>query len=190
MADWRLRSDDEVLRARSGKNPDRKQCRGPCQQELPREAFDVDSGKPDGLKSWCKQCRQAKRKHAAGVSLGDFLARVDDRVLASLRGTQPGGTNLPHQVQALEAILALFGGIQGFAMYYTANCLAAPPGSQTRERALSKVIGMIEACSDSGKVSKPRELLTDEELDALIDERAARLRLAQHTIEGVARESA
>lgn len=154
-----------------------KQCRGPCHKVLAFEEFDRDESKPDKYKAWCKECRKARREAKTKSSLDETLAKIDDNLLAALRDSQPGGTNIPHQVQALEEIMSLLGGASGFAMYYTGTMLAAPPGSQTRERMLNKLLALVQSCSDDGKVSKPRELMTDEELEASIKQRAQRLGL-------------
>lgn len=170
-----------------------KQC-GHCQERLPLddEHFDRDSSRPDGYRSWCKKCRserkQAEVEHNTKDALQQLMERMDANVLATLSGAPTGGTNLPHQVQSLEQIVSLLGGVRGFAMQFVACLQAAPPGSAVRASMLKKVMEAIQLCSDDAKVSKPRELMSDEELAASVEQRIKRLRIAP--IDGEARESA
>lgn len=189
MATWRMRSEEEMDRAEKGRDPDIKKCRGPCQLERPRAEFDDDNGKADGKKGWCKECRKERALAKKENQFREVLENMDLSLLESLANARPGGTNLPHHFQVLESITALFGGVQGFAMYWNATFLAAPPGSQTRERMLTKMLGAYQAASDDGKVSKPRELMSKEELEASVQERLKRLRVAPDTIDGEAREA-
>jgi hypothetical protein len=175
MASWQLRSEDEMDKAERGLNPDLRQCTGPCQQRLTKDRFDKDASKADGLKAWCKECRRNKREAERDKQISQVLGDLDAATLVQLASAPSGGSALPHQVQALEAVMQLFGGVNGFANMYVANILAAPPGSQARQRALDKVWTAIQMCSDDAKVSKPREQMTDEELDQVTRERMKRM---------------
>jgi hypothetical protein len=149
-----------------------KQCGGPCHKWLPDEYFDKDETKADGLRTWCKKCRSKKAEHKAKQQASKDVAKImegiEAPVLATLRDTRGGGTNLPHQTQALERIIQLLGGLDGFAAFYVANILAAPPGSIIRERMLNKILAAIQLVSDDARVSKPRGQMSDEELAARI----------------------
>lgn len=138
-----------------------------CNLSLLVEDFDVDASKPDGRKSHCKTCRSLEPKKLiadTNRALSEFLQRMDAGVLANLSGSEPGGTLVPHRVQFLEEVLALLGGVRGLAMQYVANMQAANPGSAIKQRMLDKLVQAIHLSSDDGKVSKPREMMTDEEL--------------------------
>lgn len=167
IPEWPARQNDSEMR----------KCRGPCQQVLDVNEFDVDKDKVSGRKAWCKACR-ARKKAANNISDAEqIVASIDGTVLAQLKQASVGGTMLPHQIQALEAIMQLIGGVDGYAMLWAQTFTAAPPGSQTRERMLANLHKAIQACSDDGKVSKPRELMSDDELQASIDEKMKRLGL-------------
>jgi hypothetical protein len=204
MADFPVKSEEEVLAAiahlrkearkeyihknkRNGHEKTvalskTKLCGGPCQLAKTLDNFDRDRSKPGGYKSWCKECRK-KRDASEGE---DVIARavneLDMELLARVAGAPIGGSNMPHQVKLMETILARLGGVEGMATLAVANMLAAPPGSQQRERFLSKVISLVQACSGDGKVSKPRELMSDEELKADTDKRMERLGLVVDAI--------
>lgn len=170
--------------------PQLKFCGGPCQKQKPIEAFARQSDKPDGRKPWCKQCLKERKLAQKKKQLDYALEHIDERALATLSQAKPGGTNLPHQVQALESIMSLIGGVQGFALLFAANMAATNPGSETRSRILNKVLSAIQLCSDDAKVAKPRHLMSDEELDAAINERMNRLRIHQVIEPESVRESA
>jgi hypothetical protein len=50
--------------------------------DKPLTEFNVDPGKPDGVHSWCKPCRNSHRK---STSNGKYRSAVSDRVLQALR---------------------------------------------------------------------------------------------------------
>lgn len=159
-----------------------------CGDTLPLAEFDVDRSKPDGHKSWCKTCRatsELEKNNQKIVrnqdAMQELFARIDGEALLSLSIAVSGGTNVPHQIQALEEIIALFGGVKGFALHFVATYQAAAPGSATRERMLLKLLTAIQVASEGGGVSKPRELMSDEELEAAAREHA--LRIAKDTLD-------
>ncbi len=140
-----------------------RKCKGPCQRELELEDFDRDSSKPDGYKAWCKDCRKVDQRSEAKSDIDKAIENLDAKALLLIKGAA-GGTNLPHQTEALEKIVEILGGVGGFAAYYVGNIVAADPGSVTRERMLNKILSAIQLCSDDAKVQKPRHLMSDEEL--------------------------
>lgn len=156
---------------------DTKRCTGPCQQMLARAEFDADESKADGLRSWCKQCRKKKAEVKEQQEIIEIVQNIEAPVLATLSEVQTGGTNLPHRVEALERIISLLGGLNGFAAFYVSQIIAAPPGGVVRERMLNRVLSAIELSSDDAKVSKPRHLMSDEELDARFQAQLAALPL-------------
>jgi hypothetical protein len=161
-----------------------------CSLKLLVEDFDIDESKADGRKSWCQTCRETDRIEKQNRALSDnegnvrrLIDKIDAGVLLTLSEAQPGGTNVPHRVQLLEEIIALMGGVRGVAMQYVATFQAAPPGSAIRQRLLDKLVNAVHLSSEGGGVSKPRELMSDEELEREIAKRA--IRLAQDTLPDV-----
>lgn len=148
-----------------------KHCFGPCQQMLNREEFDADSSKSDGLRSWCKQCRKKKEISNEFEQIAKVVQSIEAPILATLGSAQSGGTNIPHQLQVIEGIVGLMGGIDGFVAFYVAQIMAAPPGSQIRERMLNTIWRAIQLTSDDARVQKPRHLQSDEELEAQLNTR-------------------
>ena len=162
-----------------------------CNNNLLIEDFDVDQTKVDGRKSVCKTCRSLDSRQEVvdtNVKLKEFLMRMDVGVLDNLAASDPGGTNVPHRIQFLEETIALIGGVRGLAMMYVANLQASNVGSAQKQRMLDKLVTLISDCSDDGKVSKPREMMSDEELEAAAMQRA--IRIAQDTIPQNVKESA
>jgi hypothetical protein len=175
----------EEKRKRKFKNTTLKVCSGPCQGCKPEDEFDRDDSKPDGLRTWCRQCRKERRDavedEAEGDAIRKMILSMDHTVLARLSEVNSdGGTNLPHQVQALECILQRLGGVEGFATYYVAQLIGSPVGGGIREKMLSKIWSAIQSCSDDGKVEKPRDAMSDEELLAITSARMKRMGLNQH----------
>jgi len=163
-----------------------------CNLDLLVEDFDVDQSKPDGRKTHCKTCRSLEPKQLisdTNAALREFFLRMDAGVLANLSAVESGTTNnIPHKIQFLEEVLARIGGVGTLATLYVANMQAAAPGSAIKQRMLDKLVSAIFLCSDDGKVSKPRELMSDEELNAAAFQHA--IRIAQDTIPVDAKETA
>jgi len=163
-------SAEERLAAKKGIASTQKQCLGPCHEILPRseQYFDRSARRRDGFKTWCKRCLTARKKGILDRVLSDSLQKLDTGILASVLRGEQGGPNVPHITQVIEMVMAHLGGVRGFATYYIANLLAAPPGSQTRERMLNKLMAMVQAASSDERVNKPRELESEEELQARV----------------------
>lgn len=163
-------------------------CQGPCQRMLPVDDFDKDRSKPDGYKSYCKTCRAAKRQakqlDEMQSEIEKAVQKMDAEAILKIRRAA-GGTNLPHQVEALEAIMSLVGGVGGFAAFYVSCMLAAPAGSPIRSKMLDKLLNMIQLCSDDARVEMPDHLKSTEELR----ENAIKL-LGLKVIDGQVREIA
>jgi hypothetical protein len=156
--------------------PQSKRCHR-CELEQPLERFDRDATKPDGYRSVCKSCRchiaEAKRLEQAA----DMLKALDLGLVRALANSKPGGTDVPHLAEIYQSIIHLLGGVQGLAQQYVATYIASKPGSQTRERLLGQVVKMGEVVSDSKKVEMPVELMSDQDLEREIENRAKRLNI-------------
>lgn len=146
-----------------------------CAEELPIEAFDRDASKPDGYKSHCKKCRAAALESRRLQQAGQVLQELQNGLIRNLAHSKPGGPDLPHIAEVCQSIIHLFGGVDGMAQQFLANYIAAKPGSLTRERMLSNLMKMNAVVSDSKKVEMPVELMSDQDLQAEIEERKKRL---------------
>ena len=156
---------------RRRKYPETKVCTGPCQQTLDRDEFDVDQSKSDGLRSWCKQCRKNKEAAVEMDQIATTVQNIEAPILATLGQAQSGGTNIPHQLQVIEGIVSLMGGVDGFVAFYVAQIMAAPPGGVIRERMLNTIWRAVQLTSDDARVQKPRHLQSDEELESQLNNR-------------------
>jgi thiol-disulfide isomerase/thioredoxin len=152
---------------------------GKCQKELPKSTdfFDRDQGKEDGFKNWCKACRSERRTLAEAQKAAEIMKTLDMSVVANLAEAKPGGSTVPHAAEIYQCAMALMGGVQGFAMHYVGNLMAAKPGSQTRERMLTGLVKLGTAVSDSNKVQMPTELMSDDEFEKEFQRREERLRV-------------
>lgn len=165
---------------------------GHCQKEFPKNKdwFDRDSCKEDGFKNWCKKCRQERRNKQQLVEAASLMQKLDLSVVSNLSNSRPGGTDVPHAAEIYQNVMALFGGVQGFAMHWMGTFISAKPGSQTRERMLTGMQKLSQAVSDSNKVSMPSDLMSDEDLDKVMKEREARMRIVPAHVEDVTDDEA
>jgi hypothetical protein len=163
---------------------------GKCQKELPknRDFFDQDKEKEDGFKNWCKTCRKERRDLAKAKEAAEMMKTLDLSVLANLADAKPGGTTIPHVAEVYQNVMALMGGVQGYAMHLVANFIAAPPGGQIRQRIIADIGKMGMAVSDSNKVSMPSELMTDDDLETELKRREERMKILPGTFTDVTNE--
>jgi len=160
---------------------------GHCQKEFPRNSdwFDRDGTKEDGFKNWCKQCRAEKRQQKELAEAADTIKKMDLAVLGNLAQAKPGGTTIPHAAEIYQNVMALMGGVQGYAMRLVGELLAAPPGGQIRQRYMTQIDKMAVAVSDSNKVSMPAEMMSDEDLETELAKREARMKIVPGTFTDV-----
>ena len=152
-------------------------CKGPCQRNLPlnEKNFDRDSRKEGGFRFFCKECRAEARKLKEALKVDEQVEKLDRAAMAAVRAMANGGTDLPHVAELYQVLMNLLGGVQGFGKHYVANMLQAPAGSQTRQRMLSDINKLAMVATASGAVSKPANLMTDEDLMKELESRQVRL---------------
>ena len=119
-----------------------------CNFTLPLTAshFDRKRDGPDGFRTTCKTCRKEQREDTknalASPSSGNLQAGVDEisesldsqalTLLRSLSADRRRSTDVPHEAEVYQEIMARFGGASGFADHLMAQFLAAGPGSAAR----------------------------------------------------------
>lgn len=159
-------------------DPGMKQC-GKCGIEKPMNAdhFDKDSSKYSGFKTWCKACRAEKKQALKLEGVAAVLQSMDQSVVKSLAESAAGGTNIPHAAEIYQHIMAHLGGVQGFAMHFAGNIIAAQPGGQIRERMLTNLMKLGQAVSDDNKVAMPFELMSTEDLNKELERREGNMRI-------------
>lgn len=161
---------------------DTKICSGPCRSELPLSAmhFDRDNAAADGFKDICKVCRSEQRREKENVSIARRVKKLDRATAKVLDiAAQGHGSRIPHVAELFEAMIAAYGGVQTLAQHFVANHLAAKPGGSIRQKGLETVIRLAIKTSETGAARKPLEVLSDEELNALVDEQAKRMMIYQ-----------
>lgn len=167
-----------MLPKRITKTPDGMKVCGKCQRELPKnnDFFDHASDREDGFRNHCKQCRRERRAVQQVKDTAELLNTLDLAVVRNLAESRPGGSIVPHAAEIYQSVMALMGGVQGFAMHWAGQYIAAKPGSQTRERMLAGMLKLSQALSDANKVTMPAEMLSEQELSAAIAQDELRIR--------------
>lgn len=154
-----------------------KMCSGPCATIYPttEEHFDRDSTRGDGFKAICKQCRSKERALIRSDEVLERIKRVDKLAMRVLDESAAPGSMVPHTAELYESLISAFGGVGGFTQHCVGNYLMMAPGSHGRSTFLRDVLKLGMNVTDSGKADIPIDLLTDEDLDRLQNERLKRL---------------
>lgn len=139
----------------------------------------VDAG--SGFRTTCKTCRKHERMEQTEITTPkagnmEQLLASGDLALVNKFGEMmtlgaAGGTSVPHIAEVYESVMSAFGGPAGYAAQIVATYLAASPGSQVRQRVLTMIAKMAGDATESGKATIRLDLLTDEELDAVVKDR-------------------
>lgn len=127
--------------------------------------FHKDAKAPDGFHSMCKNCRRRRdlaqsRENAALAIRANTVTRKLIGQIVSSADTM----TVPHIAHLGQALLDVFGGVEGFARNVAAEYDAAEPGSQARLKYLDMVKQCISKASDLGATKNPPELMSDEDL--------------------------
>lgn len=153
-----------------------------CGVEKPEtdEYYDRDESKESGFRATCKDCRAEARRLAniKKTQLPEMIEQLDARAMDLIVALSDSKLNinlLPHIANVVEDLMAVFGGTAGLAQRMMANYIAAPAGSQTRQRYESMVMKAIDKMNDAGVGQKPVESMSDEELQKLWDQHAKRV---------------
>lgn len=167
---------------------DSKTC-NTCEQMLPLTEFHVNRYRPDGRGDQCKTCCKTIAKEKAAIVMQNQQAiddRIRDRLEAMLdaceKNDQLGAMRpgVPHTVQLFEQVMQAIGGPEGWALQMGVTFLISEPGSVNRQRILRSIQEMSESVVKMGGARMPLDLMTDDDLESLVAEKAQRtLRLAQ-----------
>lgn len=154
---------------------DNLQCKQ-CHSWLPMNGrfFDHDRRNKSGFRDTCKQCRAEERKVQADKEILKRIGEVDAGAAEFLEKLAAADTKSTPELRELaQSMMHAFGGAEGFAKHYLGNFLAAKPGSTTRQKALDRIMTMMEKMALSGKGSM--DDMTDDEIR---DELASRIERA------------
>ena len=113
----------------------------------------------------CKGCQQ---KIAKNRRLERLETQACKSFLAKARG---GGSDIPHTSEMLESIMTLFGGSHGFAAMLSHQYHSAPPGGRIRNQVLEMIVRLTGKVAESGATRAPVSLMSDEELEAELNNR-------------------
>ena len=113
----------------------------------------------------CKGCQQKIAKNRR-------LERLDTQACKSfLAKARGGGSDIPHTSEMLESIMTLFGGSHGFAAMLSHQYHSSPPGGRIRNQVLEMIVRLTGKVAESGATSAPVSLMSDEELEAELNNR-------------------
>lgn len=144
----------------------RKQCTE-CKLILPdtTKYFSNKPGCSHARQAICKKCRKSLARKAQ-------MAKIEAKAIDMFVGRSiSGGINIPHTAEMLEAMMANFGGVHGFAAIAMKQYWDAPPGSRIRSGVLEMVTKLAAQNTEQGGAKKPISLYSEEELEAEIEAR-------------------
>jgi hypothetical protein len=152
--------DDEEL------PPEKKHC-PECKLLLPDTSryFSHKVGCSIARQSICKKCRKALARKS---QMNKIEAKAIDVFVTR---SVSGGINIPHTAELLEAIMANFGGVQGFAAIAMKQYWDAAPGSRIRSGVLEMVTKLASQNTEHGGARKPISLYSEDELESEIEAR-------------------
>jgi hypothetical protein len=152
-----------------------KQCRD-CAQYFPDTEDHFKKRRDGSLDTRCLICRrrvmQGRKKKERAATLHDIEQGAINEFLKS---QNRGGENIPHSSEVLERLMEYFGGVSGFSGLLMKQYFDSPPGGSTRTKMLEAMLRLVVKNTEMGGAKKPMEQWTDEELEAELDARLARV---------------
>lgn len=162
-----------------------------CQRHLPLTAewWHRNKHSEDQFHNECRECRtdgMRQRRKVQEERLALELANIEDRaidLLADVSQKVDGvGSEVPHESELYEEIIALMGGPAGMARQWYANFLSSEPGQKVRTMMLSDLLKMSNRVSASGAARREYDEMDHDALmnilervigDKLANQRAA-----------------
>lgn len=161
-----------------------------CQRHLPLtlEWWHRNKHSEDQFHNECRECRtdgMRQRRKVQEERLALELANIEDRaidLLADVSKLNSVGSEVPHESELYEEIIALMGGPAGMARQWYANFLSTEPGQKTRTMMLDSLIKMSNRVSASGAARREYDEMDHDALmnilgrvigDKLANQRAA-----------------
>lgn len=145
-----------------------------CKRNVPPAQFRSDAG---GKITICKSCdRHSKamvRQH-----INDVVKQADELQMQVLSEMATEDDEIPDEIPDLgtfvSTMVRAFGGMRGLAIQNAATFLKATPGGAIRQRMLADLGKHVAKASELGYAKTPLEMMSDEELEQIIEERAKR----------------
>ncbi len=144
---------------------------------LNEDWFDRDAEKPTGFKGTCKDCRKEQRLGKRQSNLRRMVKQQQMTVTQALAQMDDGGSNCPHSAELMEKVFMLMGGVNGFAKILVTELMAAPPGSQMRQRAIAGLLKLTTDVTASGAAKVPKHLMDDEDIEREMNNLIIKLKL-------------
>jgi len=152
-----------------------RQCRD-CGKYYPDTEDHFKKRRDGSLDTRCLICRrrtlQGKKAKEKEATLRDI---EQGAVNEFLKKTSRGGENIPHSSEVLERLMEYFGGVSGFSGLLMKQYFDSAPGGSTRTKMLEAMLRLVVKNTEMGGAKKPMEQWTDDELEAELDARLARV---------------
>ena len=146
---------------------------GPRSLPATSEFFFRKKTSPDGFSPVCKVChvKQATAGKAKALKIKTKLGR---EALIKL-SEKDRKVDVPHLTRLVEQMTSDVGGIERASADFWEDVRMATPGSPHRLKAFATYFQLIVKNTEMGHADKPVELMTDEELAKLLDEKVPEL---------------
>ncbi len=158
--------------------PGHKDCvsslhEGPRSLPMTSEFFFRKQNQPDGFSPVCKVCHV--KAATAGKDRAQILKqKLGAKAILVLNG-KTEKADLPHLARLAEQLTSYGGGLDRICQRFWHDVKTATPGSPHRLKAAQSYFQLIAKTTELGHADKPVELMTDDELVKLLDEKVPQL---------------
>lgn len=153
-----------------------------CRQSMPLDSFGK-RGRPTKtgerhIDTVCKYCREIQERESRKF-VRQNARRVDSMMLnlveAIVDEPMDEFEDIPDIGTLTRQLLRPFGGAKGLGLQMASSYLSSPPGSPCRQHTHNLLVKLDMEATKLGYAKKPKELMSDEELDLYIKEQQQRL---------------
>lgn len=128
----------------------------------------------------CKECRGVLDERKTHQVILERVEKLDRATLNLLDEYAKNAENLPHMADLTQALIGAFGGLGGFQVHFMAQYLSSKPGSMQRTKMLDLVARLVVKTTELGAAKLPLDLMEDDDVRRIVDERVGHLRLIGH----------
>lgn len=144
---------------------------GPRELPATGDYFYTRQSAYDGLSSICKLCHRKQQLNTA-TAIKQQALKVGSAAMVKLARANK---SVPHLTELVEEAVSAFGGLPNMVNAFVENVNAATPGSPHRLRAYEAMFHMISKTTELGHADKPMHLMTDAELQQVIEDEAPKI---------------
>ena len=144
---------------------------GPRELPATLDYFYARQSAYDGLSSICKLCHR-KQQFNTSTLMKQQALKVGSAAMVKLARANK---SVPHLTELVEEAVSAFGGLPNMVNAFVDNVNAATPGSPHKLRAYEAMFHMICKTTELGHADKPMHLMTDAELQKVIEDEAPKI---------------